>query len=196
MRRDNESRFEWQVWAGNNSAPALINVVGFIAALSPSCPQVSLRCLSTQGPQLPKKPQRKVTRSVHEPSRDVARLIAQTINYAISCKLRKKVEILFAHLRRILKLDRLRLRGPCGAQDEFPSRCPAGASEAPPRGAQQPPRTSESRPNSSPRQNQPEKSDKATISNDQKPTSIRLSADFFNGMSLQQNLVSHHQVKF
>jgi len=27
--------------------------------------------------------------------------------------------MLFAHLKRILKLGRLRLRGPCGAQDEF-----------------------------------------------------------------------------
>lgn len=67
----------------------------------------------------PKAPQRKVTRSVHEPSRDVARKIYQTINYSISCKLRKKVEMLFAHLKRILKLDRLRLRGPCGVRDEF-----------------------------------------------------------------------------
>jgi Transposase DDE domain len=33
--------------------------------------------------------------------------------------LRKKVEMLFAHLKRILKLDRLRLRGPMGARDEF-----------------------------------------------------------------------------
>ena len=32
---------------------------------------------------------------------------------------RKKVEMLFAHLKRILKLDRLRLRGPSGAHDEF-----------------------------------------------------------------------------
>lgn len=32
---------------------------------------------------------------------------------------RKRVEMLFAHLKRILKLGRLRLRGPCGAQDEF-----------------------------------------------------------------------------
>ncbi len=67
----------------------------------------------------PKAPQRKVTRTIHEPSRDVARKIYQTIEYAISCKLRKKVEMLFAHLKRILKLDRLRLRGPCGAKDEF-----------------------------------------------------------------------------
>ncbi len=34
-------------------------------------------------------------------------------------KLRKKVEKLFAHLKRILGLNRLRLRGPCGANDEF-----------------------------------------------------------------------------
>ncbi len=32
---------------------------------------------------------------------------------------RKKVEMLFAHLKRILGLGRLRLRGPCGVQDEF-----------------------------------------------------------------------------
>ncbi|MBW8457378.1 MAG: transposase, partial [Thiobacillus sp.] len=32
---------------------------------------------------------------------------------------RKKVEMLFAHLKRILKLDRLRLRGLSGASDEF-----------------------------------------------------------------------------
>lgn len=67
----------------------------------------------------PKTPQRKVTRSIHEPSRDVARKIYQTSDYSISCRLRKKVEMLFAHLKRVLKLDRLRLRGPCGVRDEF-----------------------------------------------------------------------------
>ena len=67
----------------------------------------------------PKEPQRKVTRSIYEPARDVARAIAQTTQYAISCKLRKKVEMLFAHLKRILGHGRLRLRGPCGAKDEF-----------------------------------------------------------------------------
>ena len=49
----------------------------------------------------------------------MARDIAKTTDYAISCKLRKKVEMLFAHLKRILGLGRLRLRGPCGANDEF-----------------------------------------------------------------------------
>jgi hypothetical protein len=32
---------------------------------------------------------------------------------------RKRVEMLFAHLKRFLRLGRLRLRGPCGAQDEL-----------------------------------------------------------------------------
>jgi hypothetical protein len=38
---------------------------------------------------------------------------------AVSRRQRKKVEMLFAHLKRILRLDRLRLRGPTGARDEF-----------------------------------------------------------------------------
>ncbi len=67
----------------------------------------------------PKEPARKVLRSIFETSRDRARAIAQTTEYAISCKLRKKVEMLFAHLKRILGLNRLRLRGPSGARDEF-----------------------------------------------------------------------------
>jgi hypothetical protein len=33
---------------------------------------------------------------------------------------RKKVEMLFAHLKRILRLERLRLRGLTGASNEFP----------------------------------------------------------------------------
>jgi hypothetical protein len=49
----------------------------------------------------------------------MARDIAETQEYEISRKLRKKVEMLFAHLKRILRLGRLRLRGPTGAKDEF-----------------------------------------------------------------------------
>jgi transposase len=67
----------------------------------------------------PNTPYRKITRSVHERSRDVAREIANTPHYKQSRRDRKKVEILFAHLKRILKLDRLRLRGLTGAHDEF-----------------------------------------------------------------------------
>ena len=67
----------------------------------------------------PNTPTRKITRSVHESARDVARAIAKTDEYKQSRKDRKKVEMLFAHLKRILKLDRLRLRGLSGAKDEF-----------------------------------------------------------------------------
>jgi Transposase DDE domain len=67
----------------------------------------------------PREPARKVPRSIHEGARDLARDIATTAAYQTSRRERKKVEMLFAHLKRILKLDRLRLRGPCGAHDEF-----------------------------------------------------------------------------
>jgi hypothetical protein len=48
----------------------------------------------------------------------MARAIAATDAYAESRRLRKKVEVLFAHLKRILGLRRFRLRGPCGIADE------------------------------------------------------------------------------
>jgi len=67
----------------------------------------------------PKKSSRKVTRTVFESSRNEARRLAQTHQYAISRKLRKKVEMSFAHLKRIHGLSRLRLRGPRGANDAF-----------------------------------------------------------------------------
>ncbi|SFP03522.1 Transposase [Cohaesibacter marisflavi] len=67
----------------------------------------------------PKGAPRRLLRSKYEGARQMARDIAKTEDYAISCKLRKKVEMLFAHLKRILGLRRLRLRGPNGANDEF-----------------------------------------------------------------------------
>ena len=67
----------------------------------------------------PNAPARKILRSIHEGARDMARDIAATDAYATSRRERKKIEMLFAHLKRILKLDRLRLRGPNGARDEF-----------------------------------------------------------------------------
>ena len=64
-------------------------------------------------------PSRRIVRDVHEAARDVARALAKTKAYELSRHLRKKVEMLFAHLKRILRLDRPRLRGPNGAQFEF-----------------------------------------------------------------------------
>ena len=76
-----------------------------------ACPSMAKCC--------PNADARKITREEHEDARQVARGIAKTKQYEISMKLRKKVEMLFAHLKRILGLGRLRLRGPCGANDEF-----------------------------------------------------------------------------
>ena len=76
-----------------------------------ACPSKSKCC--------PNADARSITREEHEDARQVARDIAKTKQYAISMRLRKKVEMLFAHLKRILGLGRLRLRGPCGANDEF-----------------------------------------------------------------------------
>jgi transposase len=67
----------------------------------------------------PKAPARRIDRDVNEEARDVARALAKTKAYAQSRHDRKKVEMLFAHLKRILGLVRLRLRGPSGAQFEF-----------------------------------------------------------------------------
>src|SRR6202163_1431662 len=67
----------------------------------------------------PKEPARKILRSIYEEARDVARALAKTEAFEQSRRDRKRVEMLFAHLKRILRLARLRLRGPCGAQDEF-----------------------------------------------------------------------------
>ena len=64
-------------------------------------------------------PARRIVRDVNEDARDVARALTKTEAYEQSRRNRKRVEMLFAHLKRILKLGRLRLRGPFGAQDEF-----------------------------------------------------------------------------
>jgi transposase len=67
----------------------------------------------------PKEPARKIPRSIYEDARDVARALGRTEAFEQSRHDRKRVEMLFAHLKRILRLGRLRLRGPRGAQDEF-----------------------------------------------------------------------------
>jgi len=76
-----------------------------------SCP-LKLQCC-------PNTPIRKIARSIHERARDVVRKLSLTAQYVRSRCERKKVEMLFAHLKRILRLDRLRLRGLSGARDEF-----------------------------------------------------------------------------
>jgi hypothetical protein len=67
----------------------------------------------------PNTPARRIPRSLYESARDLARSLADTPAFEQSRRERKKVEMLFAHLKRILRLDRLRLRGPQGARTEF-----------------------------------------------------------------------------
>ena len=61
---------------------------------------------------------RQIPRDVHEVARDVARALSKTEAYEQSRRERKKIEMRFAHMKRIFKLDRLRLRGLSGAKDE------------------------------------------------------------------------------
>jgi transposase len=69
-------------------------------------------------PKCTTAPRRKVTRDVNEDVRDSVRALAKTEAFQNSSRERKKVEMRFAHMKRILKLDRLRLRGLNGARDE------------------------------------------------------------------------------
>jgi transposase len=66
----------------------------------------------------PHMPARQVPRDLDEDARDVARALAKTEAFEQSRRERKKVEMCFAHMKHILRLDRLRLRGLSGVKDE------------------------------------------------------------------------------
>src|SRR5215470_15695134 len=68
--------------------------------------------------RLPNMPVRQVPHDPHEDARDVARALAKAEAFERSRRERKKVEMRFAHMKRIFRLDRLRLRGLSGAKDE------------------------------------------------------------------------------
>jgi len=106
-------RNQWRVFNNLRTHITKANTIIYRARQSDCamCPMKTRCC--------PNTPMRKIARSVHESARDVARDVAKTSAYKQSRKDRKKVEMLFAHLKRILKLDRLRLRGLSGARDEF-----------------------------------------------------------------------------
>lgn len=106
-------RSEWRIFKRPRTRITKANTIIYHAsqAACSKCPMKSRCC--------PNAPDRKIARSVHEFARDVARNVAKTDAYKQSRKDRKKVEMLFAHLKRIMKLDRLRLRGLSGAKDEF-----------------------------------------------------------------------------
>src|SRR6202022_3235991 len=67
----------------------------------------------------PKGPFRRIPRNQHEAARDITRSFAATETFEQSRRERKKIEMRSAHLKRILRLGRLQLRGPRGGQDEF-----------------------------------------------------------------------------
>jgi transposase len=69
-------------------------------------------------PRCTTAPMRKVTRDVNEDVRDHVRALFNTEAFRQSSRERKKVEMRFAHMKRIFRLDRLRLRGLSGAKDE------------------------------------------------------------------------------
>ncbi len=62
---------------------------------------------------------RTIARHFDEGAREHVRELQQTEAFAVSARKRKKVEMLFAHLKRYLGLTRLRLRGLAGASEEF-----------------------------------------------------------------------------
>lgn len=110
---DKSLRSEWRQFKNPRTRITKADTVIYRAS------QMDCASCSLKGRCCPNTPHRKIARSIHESARDVARSIAQTPEYKQSRRDRKKVEILFAHLKRILKLDRLRLRGLSGARDEF-----------------------------------------------------------------------------
>ncbi|MEP3296568.1 MAG: IS1182 family transposase [Pseudoruegeria sp.] len=63
--------------------------------------------------------QRSLVRLLDEEARQAARDLADTDAFHEARRKRKKVEMLFAHLKRWQKLTRLRLRGLSGAKEEF-----------------------------------------------------------------------------
>ena len=88
------------------------------AAVS-STPGLECRACPLKTKCCPNMPARRIKRDVNEAARDVARALAKTHAFAQSRRDRKKVEMLFAHLKRIPRLGRLRLRDYSGAQFEF-----------------------------------------------------------------------------
>src|SRR5262245_57576806 len=84
----------------------------YYRASKSDCSQCSLK------PKCTTATVRKITRDLNEDVRDRVRALANTAAFEQSRRERKKVEMRFAHMKRILRLDRLRLRGLSGVRDE------------------------------------------------------------------------------
>jgi IS5 family transposase len=84
----------------------------YYRASKSACSQCSLK------PKCTTAVARKITRDLNEDVRDRVRALANTEAFQRSRRERKKVEMRFAHMKRILRLDRFRLRGLSGVMDE------------------------------------------------------------------------------
>jgi IS5 family transposase len=73
---------------------------------------MKMRCSPSDNP-------RKIARSIFEEAREATRKVLKSREYEQSFKDRRKVEVLFGHLKRNMHFDRLRLRGLTGANDEL-----------------------------------------------------------------------------
>ena len=106
-------RSQWRAFTNPRTHVTQANTILYTSRQSDcaACPMKSRCCPNTAI--------RKIARSVHESARDFTRKLAKTAEYLQSRKDRKKVEVLFAHMKRILRVNRLRLRGRTGARDEF-----------------------------------------------------------------------------
>jgi hypothetical protein len=96
------------------------------ARATPELKTRKYRALKADCQNCPSKPKccpnsdtRAIRREKYEIVRDFARRCVSSEFNSTAQRRRKKVEMLFAHLKRILGLGRLRLRGPCGVQDGF-----------------------------------------------------------------------------
>jgi transposase len=94
-------------WTGAMRAPAFFAYSETLhyRASTPDC-----RGFLFKAQCCPKAPFRRIPRSIYEEARDFARALDKTKAFEQSCRERKRIEMLFAHLKRILRLGRLRLR--------------------------------------------------------------------------------------
>jgi hypothetical protein len=105
-------------WPGGKTLTSTGTLVNDEATILYRASKHDCQACSLRSRCCPNTPARKVPPSIYEGARDMAREIAASWE-GRTRRLRKKIEMLFAHLKRILKLDRLRLRGPNAARDEF-----------------------------------------------------------------------------
>ena len=111
--RDKPLRREWRAFSKPRTHITKAETIIYTARASDCahCPLKSRCC--------PNVSSRKIARSLYETARDLTRALGKTAQYRQSRKDRKKVEVLFAHMKRSLRVNRLRLRGRTGARDAF-----------------------------------------------------------------------------